>query len=315
VTGELVRRDDTDSWVEVLGAVGDLASKISTTAFVPDEMRGNQAAVAAAILTGRELGVGPMTSLQHIHVIKGKPGLSAQLMRSLILSAGHELRYGDTSDTRCVVEGRRRGETEWTKVTFTADQAKRAKINLGDYPEDKLVARATSRLARRLFADAIGGLAYTVEELEDADQGQATASAAPSTRTARRATRQAEPAPQVEQAAPVAAPPVGDQPPLDDEPPTAPDTITKPQSQKLHALFNECAWTEREDRLRASSAIIGRPLTTSNELTVAEASSIIEVLTACVASPDPAVRLSEIVAMAEADADVVDGEIVDEPTP
>lgn len=81
-----------DSWANVVGQVAELARGIAGTDFVPDAMRGKPAAVTAAILTGRELGVGPMTALAHIHIVKGKPGQSAQLMRSLIFSAGHQLR-------------------------------------------------------------------------------------------------------------------------------------------------------------------------------------------------------------------------------
>src|SRR5882672_10810606 len=166
---QVVPTAGVDSWVPVLAAVGDLAAKIAGTDFVPDAMRGKPAAVAAAILTGREMGIGPMQALQSIHIIKGKPGQAAQLMRALVLTAGHSIRTVEANDTRCVVEGRRSGEDEWERVTFTADQARKAKIDLGGYPEDKLYARATSRLCRRKFADVLGGMPYSAEELRDGD--------------------------------------------------------------------------------------------------------------------------------------------------
>jgi hypothetical protein len=40
---------------------------------------------------------------------------------------------------------------------FTSDHARKAKIQLGDYPADKLVARASSRLCRRVFPDVLAG--------------------------------------------------------------------------------------------------------------------------------------------------------------
>lgn len=158
---------DTDSWTAVLNEVASLASQIANTPFVPDGLRGSAPAVAAAILSGRELGLGPMTSLANIHVIKGKPALSAALMRALILAQGHQIETVDISDTRAVVRGRRRTEAEWETAEFNADQAKRAGIVLGGYPQDKLYARATSRLARRKFADVIAGMPYSAEELDD----------------------------------------------------------------------------------------------------------------------------------------------------
>jgi hypothetical protein len=164
---EVVLASDIDSWTRVAGQVVKLAQEIHDTPFVPDGLRGSVPATAAAILSGRELGLGPMTSLANIHVIKGKPALSAALMRALILAQGHQIETVDISDTRAVVRGRRKGESTWEEAAFTADQAKRANIQLGGYPQDKLYARATSRLARRKFADVIAGMPYSAEELED----------------------------------------------------------------------------------------------------------------------------------------------------
>jgi hypothetical protein len=169
-----------DDWAPILGQVADLASKIASSPFVPDGLRGSVPAVAAAILTARELNVPPMTGLANIHVIKGKPALSALLMRALIQAQGHDWQDGEVTDAKAVVRGRRKGEAEWTVVEFTAAQARAAKIDLGGYPQDKLYARATSRLARRKFADVIAGMPYSAEELEDEPGDTTTEPAAPS---------------------------------------------------------------------------------------------------------------------------------------
>lgn len=193
---------DFDSWVAVASDVIKLATHICDTPFVPDGMRGSAPAVAAAILAGREMGLGPMTSLANLDVIKGKPTQKAVLMRALIQSRGHKWVDVDVSDIRVVIKGCRKGEAEWTEVTFTAQHAKTAGIDLGKYPADKLYARATSRLARRKFADVIMGMPYSDDELEDGvtDAGDVTepaaaieppkADAAP--RTAQRRTRRAD---------------------------------------------------------------------------------------------------------------------------
>lgn len=199
-TTQAVELLDIDSWTAVAGQVIRLAKEIHDTPFVPDGLRGSVPATAAAILAGRELGLGPMTSLANVHVIKGKPALSAALMRALILAQGHQIETVDITDTRAVVRGRRKGEASWEEASFTADQAKRARIELGGYPQDKLYARATSRLARRKFADVIAGMPYSAEELEDGEaQGDVPAPAdgqngnghkpaVPAARTARRKT-------------------------------------------------------------------------------------------------------------------------------
>src|SRR4051812_6140868 len=68
-----------------------LASRVSKTSFVPDVFRNKPEEVLSAILSGREIGIGPMQSLQKINVIKGKPTQSAELMRALVQSKGHEI--------------------------------------------------------------------------------------------------------------------------------------------------------------------------------------------------------------------------------
>src|SRR5262245_66596690 len=79
-------RDVVDGWALQIAAVAKLATYIAGTDFVPRAYRGQDAAVAAAILAGRELGIGPMTALQHLHVIDGRPAMSAQLMRALVFA-------------------------------------------------------------------------------------------------------------------------------------------------------------------------------------------------------------------------------------
>jgi hypothetical protein len=161
--------DDIDSWTRIVVQVVRLAEEICDTPFVPDGLRGSAPAVSAAILSGREMGLGPMTSLANIDVIKGKPTQKPLLMRAMVQARGHKWIDVDVSDVRAVVKGCRKGETEWTEVTFTADQARKGGIDLGKYPADKLYARASSRLAKRKFADVIMGMAYSSDEAEDDD--------------------------------------------------------------------------------------------------------------------------------------------------
>lgn len=308
---------DTDSWVQVVSQVAELAQNIANTPFVPESFRGSVPAVAAAILTGRELGIPPMISLRHVHVIKGKPGQSAELMRALVLRAGHEFEVVDATDTRAIVRGRRRGSAEWHEARFTADQAKRAQIQLGGYPEDKLVARATTRLCRRLFADVIGGLP-AVEELEDGEvrelpepQAAPTGPAkAPPTRpqAVRRATPVRSVPDQREQPAKTEPPPALE-PPLpgevdaeessaaepEQDPERDPNRpITRPQSRMLHTLFGELGVAERDERLRITGVVIDRPVETSNDLTAAEATTLIETLVEIRALPEPHTALATL---------------------
>ncbi|MET9313806.1 hypothetical protein ABZX12_18495 [Kribbella sp. NPDC003505] len=163
---------DTDSWVEVVKDVGYLAESVAPTTFVPEGLRNNIAGTAAAILYGREIGLPPMTTLQTTHVIKGRVGISAEMQRALVLSAGHEIEYREVNAGRCVIAGRRSGSTNWTEVAYSIDDAKTAGLlnnsNYRNNPTDMLIARASTRLCRMLFPDVIRGMA-SAEELEELD--------------------------------------------------------------------------------------------------------------------------------------------------
>ena len=196
-----MRNRTTDSWTSVLEDVAFLANKIAETEFVPAGLRGSVPKVAAAVLHGRELGLPPMTALSSIHVIKGKAGLSAEVMRSLILQAGHQFRVHESTGTRCVLVARRANDEEWQTVPYTRAEAERAgdtksNPNYKSRPAEMLLARCTTRMARTIFADVIHGL-RSVEELEDMTEENTVTVTAPSlpapSSTVRRQTRREEP--------------------------------------------------------------------------------------------------------------------------
>jgi len=146
----------------------DLAEKISRSALIPQAYRGKPADAAICMMYGAEVGLPPMTALQRIVVINGRPTLDAQGMTALIRGAGHSL-VGTTSDTEATVVGTRLNGDTMT-VTFTIADAKRANLVKNgpwtQYPSAMLWARAVSKLARELFSDVLMGMAYVPEELD-----------------------------------------------------------------------------------------------------------------------------------------------------
>jgi hypothetical protein len=192
---EIALRASTDSWADMLNEVGDLAARVSTTSFVPTGIRGKTAEIAACILTGREIGIGPMTSLNEIHVINGRPCMSSKLMRSLAFAAGHEITFPVLTDEKVTAKGRRADSDQWTEVTWTMKDAQRIGVASRDtwksYPRAMLQARASSELCRLLFPDALGGVSYAMEELDD----EQTTTARTSVR--RNKARTSEPVPEV----------------------------------------------------------------------------------------------------------------------
>lgn len=149
---------------------------ISNTEFVPRTLRGNPEAILAAVLYGRELGMGPMESLRVIDMIDGKPTPSAEWMVSKVFDGGHVIFAEEQTDTVCTVTGiRYRDGEELARMSFTfsMDMAKRAglatKNNWKHYPEAMLYWRATAQLCRQFFPDVLRGLSHLPEELGDAD--------------------------------------------------------------------------------------------------------------------------------------------------
>ncbi len=155
-----------------------LGKTLIASGFLPKAIDKPQKAVAI-MLKGQELRIPPMHSLSHIHIIEGRPTLSAELMVALVQRAGHKLRVLETTSERCVVEGLRSDDPEYVARTeFTLDDAGRAGL-LGKpawkhYPAAMLRARAISSLCRFAFADVISGCSYTPEELgaEVDEEGQ-----------------------------------------------------------------------------------------------------------------------------------------------
>ena len=176
VTGEILphpyavsRQRDT------FGVVADalrLAEAIAKTEMVPQVLRGRADAVVAVMLAGYELGLGPMQSLQTIDLIQGRPALSPEGMRALVLSHGHGQNV-EAADHHSKVSCHRREwppENDWRTFTFTIADAERAdllgKDNWKKYPRAMLMARATGEACRAVFADVIAGLGYTPDELD-----------------------------------------------------------------------------------------------------------------------------------------------------
>ena len=173
VTGEIVpapRALERDTF-GILGDAVSLAEVICNTELVPPPLRGRPDGVVAVVLAGHELGLGPMQSLQTIDLIQGRPSLSPEGMRALILSHGHTLVVEATEEAATVSCRRREwSDDQWAAFTFSMADAKRAglteKENWKKYPRAMLTARATSEAARAVFADVIAGLSYTPEEIE-----------------------------------------------------------------------------------------------------------------------------------------------------
>jgi hypothetical protein len=133
-----------------------------------------------AILHGMEVGLTPLSALQRIAVIGGRPTIwgdgAMALVRASGLAASIEERIEGTgpADWVGVCTVRRKGDAHPVERRFSADDARRARLwgkagPWSDYPQRMLQMRARAFALRDVFADVLGGL-YLREEIEGEDE-------------------------------------------------------------------------------------------------------------------------------------------------
>ena len=147
------------------------ANMLASSSIVPAQYRKKPGDIVAAAMMGHELGFAVMTSLRSIHVVDGKPQLSAEAMNAIVRRAGHSI-TGETSAKAATATGVRRDNGDTMTATFTIDDAQRAGLkgaNWQKYPSAMLWARAVSMVCRELFPDVALG-SYTLGELAEPEE-------------------------------------------------------------------------------------------------------------------------------------------------
>lgn len=148
-----------------------LATTYSKSSLLPQDLRGKEADVFVTIMAGMELGLAPMAALRSIHVVKGKPVLSADGMVAVVHASGlcEHFSCVESSASIATYETKRTGTPTPQRLSFTIEEAKAAGLN-GDnwrkYPAAMLRARAKAALARDVYPDAIAGC-YTDDEARE----------------------------------------------------------------------------------------------------------------------------------------------------
>lgn len=179
-----------------LGQAFQIAEAICGTQFAPQHFRGKPHDAAAAILYGSQVGLDPLTALQNLYVIGGKPALYARTMQAIVQAAGHAVWTEESTDDSVTVAGQRAGSEAVERVTWTIERAQTAgytsNANYKKDPQAMLYARATGDVCRRIAPDALLGMAYTVEEMrvstaaQEAQRGAGTQARRPAPRQGRR---------------------------------------------------------------------------------------------------------------------------------
>ena len=254
-------------WAASAEAAYAVATKLVQTSFVPKQFKSNPVEATAAILAGAEVGLNPMASLNAFDIIQGKAAPSALALRGIVQSQGHEIVVIESTEARCIVKGRRRGSHEWSEIVWTLDRAKKLgltnKPNWQNQPTAMLLARATSEIARLIGADAILGIGYTIEELQDDSLGhksEVSETKPAATRTMKLAAV-AEPVDQVA---------------VDEESMLA-DVATAAQVKTISTLATKLGLS-REQKYEGVAHHSGRTVDSIKELTKDEASRVIDAM-------------------------------------
>lgn len=161
--GALTQGDPMAEWQ----VIREQASVLLSSGFLPASIKSPEAAMAI-ILTGRELGIGPMAALNSINIIQGKPTLSPQLMLAMANGTGQvEDVKIDTGTDGAIVTVKRRGRSPYT-TTFGPKEAKAMGLDGKDNYKKQAATmyqwRAVAANLRITFPDVIMGM-YTPDEM------------------------------------------------------------------------------------------------------------------------------------------------------
>lgn len=160
------------------------AQAVADGDLLPQAYRGKPANVLIAVGLGAPMGLTPSEALYRIDVIGGKPTASAELIASNVRKAGHKLRV-IPSETSCTAQIIRADDPEFTfEVTRDMEWAKgmglHTKDNYKKQPGTMLQWRAITAVARLACPEALYGVSYTADELEDLGERRALAAPAQS---------------------------------------------------------------------------------------------------------------------------------------
>lgn len=151
------------------------AEVLAESNLLPAQYRKNPANVLLAAQLGDALGIPTIQAINSIHVIEGKPSAGADLMASIVRRAGHRIRVMErTGPDGPVVTAQliRSDDPDFVfESVWDMKKARAAKLegkeNWKKYPGSMMRARAIMEVCRAGASEAMYGVSYTPEELED----------------------------------------------------------------------------------------------------------------------------------------------------
>lgn len=134
----------------------------------------DEAQAIVKVLAGQEMGIGAISAMTGIYIVKGRITLSANLMAAQIKRSGkYDYRITRMDDTGCVITFYQAGQPIGESAFDEAD-AKAAGLLNGDnwkkFPRNMYFARAMSNGAKWYTPDVFSGAVYTRDELDGATE-------------------------------------------------------------------------------------------------------------------------------------------------
>lgn len=154
-----------------LGEVTSMAEVFAKSGLLPEQLRGKVPDVVVQIMAGQELGLAPMAAIRGVHIVSGKPILSADTMVALALGSGLCEYFSCVEETATSVtyETKRKGNPNAQRVSWSDEDTKTAGLNLKDnwrmHKKQMRRARAKAILARDVYPDVLAGC-YDPDEIQ-----------------------------------------------------------------------------------------------------------------------------------------------------
>lgn len=172
MSGEIVKASSSPLELKTIDDMKKLASLMAESKLFTDTQ--SMAQCFVKVLAGKELGIPAFASMTGIHIIKGKPVISANLMATLIKGSG-KYRYKKLlhDADKCEIEFFELIQGKWESLgvtSFTMLDAQTAGLgsnsNWQKFPKNMLFARCISNGFREFCPDlALGAPVYSFDEL------------------------------------------------------------------------------------------------------------------------------------------------------
>jgi len=169
---ELVKKEDnfslTFSDIENTRKMCDLLMK------TPHYAKLGPDGIYAVVAKAKSMEMDPIDALNGgLYYVNGRVGMSTEAMAARMRAAGHSISKDQKStNTCCVLNGKRADNGDTWTTSFSIDDAKRAGIYnekgpWGKYPDVMCYNRAMSKMFRQLTPDLSKGAGYTLDELKE----------------------------------------------------------------------------------------------------------------------------------------------------